>query len=116
MEHRRISQQLINPANSATKRMTVTRVIVQPDLEQARHTHDSAEQIWIALRGSNRLLPANGPGEAIRAGLVVRFAEGEVYGFRNDSAQELEYIPVTSPPLNFRGAYRDRVQPPDSPT
>jgi len=36
---------------------------------------------------------------------VVRFAEGDMHGFKNTGAVEFIYMSVTSPPINFRRAY-----------
>jgi len=38
-------------------------------------------------------------------GDVVRFAEGDVHGLENTGSVEFVYLSVTSPPINFRGAY-----------
>lgn len=38
-------------------------------------------------------------------GDVVRFAEGDMHGFKNTGAVEFIYMSVTSPPINFRRAY-----------
>ena len=100
------SLQLLNPSNAQTRRLTITRVVVQPDHRQPRHAHDTAEQVWIALRGSGRLLLAEGESVPFREGDVARFAEGDVHGLHNDSGAEFEYLSVTAPPLDFTGAYR----------
>ena len=42
------------------------------------------------------------------AGDVARFAEGDVHGLRNDSNEEFIYISVTSPPINFEYAYKNK--------
>ncbi|MBR1639957.1 MAG: hypothetical protein IJ688_11275 [Treponema sp.] len=52
------SFQLLNPENSKSERITITRVLVQPNNEQPRHKHDTSEQIWIAVRGKGVLLLA----------------------------------------------------------
>lgn len=99
------SSQLLNPENSASERITITRVVVDPDAEQPRHTHPTSEQIWIATSGEGTLLLADGAERAFRAGDVARFADGDVHGLVNRSGKPFEYISVTSPPLNFKAAY-----------
>jgi len=38
-------------------------------------------------------------------GDVVRFEDNDLHGFENTSEFEFEYLSVTSPAMNFRGAY-----------
>ncbi|HNY18232.1 MAG TPA: cupin domain-containing protein [Treponemataceae bacterium] len=99
------SHQLLNPDNSSSERITITRVVVAPGAEQPRHTHPTSEQIWIATAGEGTLLLADGAERAFRSGDVVRFADGDVHGLINRSGAAFEYLSVTSPPINFRAAY-----------
>lgn len=102
------SAQLLNPENSASERVTITRVSVQPEAEQPRHKHDSSEQIWICVSGSGVLLLADGKEEPFEPGDVARFADGDIHGVKNKSQEVFEYISVTSPPINFGYAYKDK--------
>lgn len=102
------SFQLLNPENSNSTRVTITRVFVQPGNEQPRHKHDSSEQIWIALSGSGMLLLKDDAEQLFEAGDVVRFADGDIHGLRNNSQEVFEYISVTSPPINFSYAYKEK--------
>ena len=99
------STQLLNPVNSDSGRITLTRVVMEPGAEQPRHSHDSSEQVWVALKGRGTLLLKDGGAQPFQEGEVARFAEGELHGFRNDSGQPFEYISVTSPPIDFAYAY-----------
>jgi len=100
------SSQLLNPDNSLSERVTITRVVVEHGSEQPRHTHPASEQIWIALAGSGTLLLAEGTERPFVSGDVVRFADGDVHGLRNASGSPFEYMSITSPPINFRAAYK----------
>lgn len=100
------SHQLLFPENSSSKRVTITKVIVEPDGTQPRHKHETSEQIWIALKGKGRLLLADDQTLDFCAGDVVRFEDGDIHGLHNDSEEALEYISVTSPPINFQYAYK----------
>ena len=102
------SFQLLNPENSKSERITITKVFVQPNNEQPRHKHDTSEQIWIAVSGKGVLLLADGKEEIFEPGDVVRFADGDIHGLRNESQAVFEYISVTSPPMNFGYAYKDK--------
>ena len=42
------------------------------------------------------------------AGDVVRFADGDVHGLRNDGETEFAYISVTAPPIHFGYAYTNK--------
>ena len=102
-----VSRQLLNPDNSASERVTLTEVHLEPGASQPRHTHESSEQIWYAVQGSGRLLLADGTEREFKAGDVVRFAEKDVHGLRNDGNTEFIYISVTAPPIHFGYAYKE---------
>jgi quercetin dioxygenase-like cupin family protein len=99
------SRQLLFPENSRSKRVTVTRVTVPVGGKNPPHRHASSEQVWVALRGEGRLLLDDGKTEQFGAGDVVRFEDNEYHGFENIGESEFEYLSITSPPINFRGAY-----------
>ena len=101
------SEQLLFPENSRSERITITRVTVQPDAVQPRHTHAASEQIWIALEGKGLLLLADDKTKEFIAGDVVRFADNDVHGLKNNSGGIFKYMSVTSPPINFRKAYKE---------
>ena len=99
------SEQLLFPENSQSRRVTITRVTIAPGARNPPHAHAASEQVWVALRGTGVLLLPGAATVPFAKGDVVRFAEGEVHGFENTGSTEFEYISVTSPPINFRGAY-----------
>ena len=101
-----ISRQLLCPTNSASQRATITEVHLEVGASQPRHTHTQSEQIWYALKGSGKLLLAEGAEQAFCAGDVARFAEGDVHGLANDGTEEFVYLSVTAPPLDFSYAYQ----------
>ncbi len=55
-----------------------------------------------------------GEGKALPfcRGDVVRFVQGEIHGLKNDAPGEFVYLAVTTPPLNFRGAYQETKESP----
>lgn len=101
-----ISRQIINGENSSSTRITMTEVHVQIGACQPRHIHETSEQIWYAIKGKGKLLLQNDETKNFTAGDVVRFNDGDVHGLLNDSNDEFIYISVTSPPINFRNAYK----------
>ena len=101
-----VSRQLLNPENSASERVTITEVHVAPGAVQPRHVHETSEQIWYAVRGKGTLLLVNDTECAFSEGDVVRFADSDVHGLRNDSDEMFVYFSVTTPPIDFRYAYR----------
>ena len=101
------SRQLLNDENSESRRVTITEVHLKPGYSQPRHIHDTSEQIWYALKGTGLLLLANNNEKKFSEGDVVRFSSGEVHGLLNDSDEEFVYISVTTPPINFRYAYKE---------
>jgi quercetin dioxygenase-like cupin family protein len=100
------SRQLLFPENSRSTRVTITRVTLAPGAKNPPHPHATSEQIWVALRGSGRLLLDNGRTGPFVEGDVVRFEGGDLHGFENTGTTEFEYLSVTSPPVNFRAAYQ----------
>jgi len=99
------SHQLLFPENSASARVTITKVVLDPGAVNPRHQHASSEQIWVALSGTGILLLANNETVPFSAGDIARFEEGDIHGFQNTGAVPFEYLSVTSPPINFRAAY-----------
>jgi quercetin dioxygenase-like cupin family protein len=99
------SEQLLFPENSKSERVTITRVTIAPGARNPPHSHASSEQVWVALRGSGKLLLADSATVPFAEGDVVRFADGDVHGFENTGSVEFVYLSVTSPPINFRAAY-----------
>lgn len=103
-----VSRQLLNPENSAGERVTITEVHLEPGAVQPRHTHEFSEQIWYALKGTGKLLLADNLEKVFTAGDVVRFAEQDVHGLKNDGDGEFVYLSVTAPPINFAYAYLEK--------
>lgn len=99
------SEQLLFPENSASRRVTITRVTIAPGGRNPSHSHAASEQVWVALRGSGVLLLGGATTAPFAEGDVVRFADGDVHGFENAGSGEFVYLSVTAPPINFRGAY-----------
>jgi quercetin dioxygenase-like cupin family protein len=102
------SMQIVSPHNSESARVTITRVTMEPGAKQPRHNHQSSEQIWIALAGAGTLLLGDDLTRAFKAGEVARFADGDVHGFENTGAAPFVYLSVTSPPINFDYAYKQK--------
>ena len=100
-----MSRQLLNPDNSNSKRVTITEVHVEVGACQPRHMHEASEQIWYATKGSGKLLLADDMEQEFCAGDVVRFADKDIHGLRNDGDTEFVYISVTAPPIHFGYAY-----------
>ena len=100
-----VSRQLLNPDNSDSKRVTITEVHLEVGACQPRHMHEASEQIWYATKGSGKLLLADDMEREFCAGDVVRFADKDIHGLRNDGDTEFVYISVTAPPIHFGYAY-----------
>lgn len=103
-----VSRQLLYPDNSSSERITITEVHLEVGASQPRHSHNASEQIWYATKGTGKLLLADDQIKEFKAGDVVRFAENDVHGLLNDGDTEFVYISVTSPPIHFGCAYKDR--------
>ena len=75
-----ISEQIISPKNSASEKVTITKVHLMPGASQPRHTHEHSEQIWYAIKGKGKLLLCDdktqdfSEGDAVK---VVTLINGE---------------------------------------
>lgn len=103
-----VSRQLLNPDNSASSRVTITEVHLEPGACQPRHRHQASEQVWYALQGSGVLLLDDGKEIAFHVGDVARFADNHIHGLRNDGGTDFVYLSVTAPPIHFGHAYRQK--------
>jgi quercetin dioxygenase-like cupin family protein len=75
------SEQILFPENSSSRRVTITRVTVQPGAINPPHRHPASEQVWVALEGRGTLLLDHARKESFGAGDVVRFEDGDLHGF-----------------------------------
>src|SRR5574344_459794 len=100
-----LSRQLVSPVTSPDAQATVSEVHLQLGASQGRHIHQNAEQIWYMIRGSGKLLLSNNQEKEIVAGDVVRFPANAIHGIYNDGTDEIIYLCVTTPPLDFTRAY-----------
>ena len=103
-----VSRQLINPENSKSERVTITEVHLEVGAIQPRHKYDSSEQIWYAIQGTGKLRLSDEKEMIFTAGDVVRFANNDIHGLLNNGETEFVYISVTSPPIDFGYAYKDK--------
>ena len=103
-----VSRQLLNLDNSASERVTITEVHLEVGAIQPRHTHKASEQIWYAIKGSGKLLLEEEQEMEFIAGDVVRFADKDIHGLKNDGEEEFVYISVTAPPIDFGYAYKNK--------
>ena len=99
------SHQLLFPENSSSSRVTITKVVLAPGAVNPLHRHETSEQIWVAISGAGTLLLEGRRSIPFEEGDVVRFADGDVHGFKNTGSVAFVYMAVTSPPINFRRAY-----------
>ena len=99
------SHQLLFPENSASSRVTITKVVLAPGAVNPPHRHETSEQVWVAISGAGTLLLEGQRTIPFQEGDVVRFADGDVHGFRNTGSVAFVYVSVTWPPINFRKAY-----------
>jgi mannose-6-phosphate isomerase-like protein (cupin superfamily) len=99
------SHQLLFPENSSSSRVTITKVVLAPGAVNPPHRHETSEQVWVAISGAGSLLLDGHRTMPFEEGDVVRFADGDVHGFKNTGSVAFVYLSVTSPPINFRRVY-----------
>lgn len=104
-----VSRQLLNPDNSSSERVTIIQVHIEAGACQPRHYHKASEQIWVAVKGTGKLLLDNNKEMNFSSGDVVRFADGDIHGLLNTGDSEFVYLSVTAPPLHFGYAYNEKM-------
>lgn len=62
------------------------------------------------MQGNGKLLLADDGEREFAGGDVVRFAEKDVHGVRNDGDKEFVYLSVTAPPIYFGYAYTGKKE------
>ena len=100
------SFQLLNPENSKSERISITRVWFSPIMNnldinmKLRNKYESPlmEKGLYFLQITKKKYLSD----------VVRFADGDIHGLKNNSQDIFEYISVTSPPINFGYAYKNK--------
>lgn len=105
------SEQVVWPMNAPDAACTITRVTMDPGATSTPHSHQGSEQTWIVEEGTGLLLGSEGPLGALRPGDVVRTPAGEVHGVTNEGDTPFVYLAVTTPPADFRRAYRSERRP-----
>ena len=75
------SEQLLFPENSSSRRVTITRVTVEPGAVNPPHRHPASEQIWVALEGSGILLLDDERTEPLPPGTWSGLRMGTCMGF-----------------------------------
>lgn len=100
------SVQIVWPENAPDALVTITRVTMEPGSISMRHSHPNNEQIWIVERGDATLLLDQDHTASLKAGDVVRTPPGSVHGVENTGQEPFVYLAVTTPPQDFRRAYR----------
>ena len=93
-----VSRQLLNGENSTGRRVTITEVHLEVGACQPRHTHDSSEQIWYAIKEEGKLLLSDDEEKQFKA--------EDVRGLLNEGETEFIYISVTAPSIDFGYAYQ----------
>jgi mannose-6-phosphate isomerase-like protein (cupin superfamily) len=53
------------------------------------------------------LLLADDRSRPVEASEVARTLAGETHGLRNSGSEPFVYVAITTPPVDFRGAYED---------
>ena len=89
------SEQLLFPENSSSRRVTITRVTMQPGAVNPPHRHANSEQIWVALEGRGTLL--------LEGDRTEPFAVGDV-----DAARTATSTVFATPPMGCSFICRSR--------
>ena len=101
------SEQLVWPRNAPDAWVTITRVTMEPGSISNPHAHPRSEQIWIVESGSGKLLLGDKTQTEMKAGDIIRTPPGDTHGIKNTGNEPLVYLAITTPPQDFRTAYKE---------
>jgi mannose-6-phosphate isomerase-like protein (cupin superfamily) len=85
--------------------VTVTWVRGEPGSQQDVHAHRESEQIYVIVRGRGTMIVEDEERE-VEAGCAVLIPPNTRHAIRNTSAEPLEYVSATAPPLDSGGLWR----------
>jgi mannose-6-phosphate isomerase-like protein (cupin superfamily) len=93
-----VSHLLLAEGQFDSRNLAVTWVEGAPGSQQPLHVHEDAEQAYVIVRGSGRMILGDEERE-VGPGTLVFIPPGTQHAIRNDGAEPLVYVSATSPPF-----------------
>ena len=93
-----VSHLLLAAGQFGSENLAVTWVEGEPGSEQAVHSHDGREQVYVIVQGTGAMRVGD-EVEEVSAGTAVLVPPGTDHSIRNIGEEQLIYVSATSPPF-----------------
>jgi mannose-6-phosphate isomerase-like protein (cupin superfamily) len=101
-----VSHLLLTQGQFGSRQLSVTWVECAPNSQQAMHTHETQEQVYVIVGGRGQMLVGDEARE-VGAGALVFVPPATPHAIRNTAAEPLVYVSATAPP--FQAAVTGRT-------
>lgn len=102
--HRLRSHILMDAGELGSRHMTVTWIEVPPGVEQALHSHEEAEQVYVVVSGVGTLSAA-GESEQLEPGDLALVSPATDHVVANGGADALALVSVQSPAVSVEETF-----------
>ena len=96
-----VSHLLLAAGQFGSENLAVTWVEGEPGSEQAVHSHDGREQVYVIVQGRGAMRVGE-EVEEVRAGTAILVPPGTDHSIRNVGEEKLIYVSATSPPFEMQ--------------
>ena len=93
-----VSHLLLAAGQFGSENLAVTWVEGEPGSEQAVHSHDGREQVYVIVQGTGAMRVGE-EVEEVSAGTAILVPPGTAHSIRNVGEENLIYVSATSPPF-----------------
>ena len=93
-----VSHLLLGAGQFDSQNLAVTWVEGEPGSEQAVHSHDGREQVYVIVQGLGAMRVGD-EVEEVSAGTAILVPPGTDHSIRNIGQEKLIYVSATSPPF-----------------
>ncbi len=95
-----VSHLLLAPGQFGTENLSVTWVEGEPGSEQAVHSHEGREQVYVIVQGQGAMRVGD-EVEEVGPGTLIYVPPGTGHSIKNIGDERLVYVSSTSPPFEI---------------
>ena len=95
-----VSHLLLAPGQFGTENLSVTWVEGEPGSEQAVHSHEGREQVYVIVQGQGEMRVGD-EVEEVGPGTLIYVPPGTGHSIKNIGDERLVYVSSTSPPFEI---------------
>ena len=96
-----VSHLLLAAGQFGSQNLAVTWVEGEPDSEQAVHSHEDREQVYVIVQGRGAMRVGD-EVEEVGPGAAILVPPGTSHSIRNIGQEKLIYVSATSPPFEMQ--------------